>query len=168
MPALAPTSAAPAAPAPSPRATPLAHRRRPRRHRPRLRPLALRRFPWRRLRLRRPFPFPPLDRLACSLHPRLVRRHLGRAPARTPPLRRALLGDHITDTGCSLKLFRREVAASFLPIRALSSFLPAFAAAAHRPRVAGVSKYGLRTMAFHPLFDLLALSWILRRTLRRP
>lgn len=91
--------------------------------------------------------------------------------------RRVLLGDRITDTGCSLKLFRREVAASFLPIRTLYSFLPAFAAAAgwrvieipvaHRPRIAGVSKYGLRAMAFTPLFDLLALSWLLRRQLRR-
>ena len=92
--------------------------------------------------------------------------------------RRALLRDGVSDTGCSLKLLRREVTGSFLPIRTLYSFLPAFAAAAgwrvaempveHRPRRAGKSKYGLRVMALHPLLDLLALTWILRRTLGRP
>ena len=91
--------------------------------------------------------------------------------------RRRLLRDGVSDTGCSLKLFRREVAGSFLPIRTLYSFLPAFAVAggwtvreipvAHRPRTAGVSKYGLRAMAVLPLLDLLALTWLLRRQIRR-
>jgi dolichol-phosphate mannosyltransferase len=91
--------------------------------------------------------------------------------------RRLLLRDGVSDTGCSLKLFRREVAGSFLPIRTLYSFLPAFAVAggwtvreipvAHRARAAGVSKYGLRAMAILPLLDLLALTWLLRRQIRR-
>lgn len=92
--------------------------------------------------------------------------------------RRVLLRDGVSDTGCSLKLFRRDVVQSFLPIRTLYSFLPAFAVAggwkvvevpvAHRPRVAGESKYGLRAMAVYPLLDLLALSWLLRRITRKP
>lgn len=92
-------------------------------------------------------------------------------------VRRTLLRDGVSDTGCSLKVFRREVVATFLPIRTLYSFIPAFAvsggftvrevAVAHRPRRAGVSKYGLRVMALHPLLDLLSLTWLLRRTLRR-
>jgi dolichol-phosphate mannosyltransferase len=92
-------------------------------------------------------------------------------------VRRAALHDGVTDTGCSLKLFRREVVRSFLPIRTMYSFLPAFAASggwavrevrvAHRPRTAGVSKYGLRVMALHPLLDLIALAWVLRRTVRQ-
>ncbi|MES2696427.1 MAG: glycosyltransferase [Verrucomicrobiota bacterium] len=103
-----------------------------------------------------------------------LRRAMSRIANRT---RRALLRDGVSDTGCSLKLFRREVAGSFLPIRTLYSFLPAFAVAggwtvreipvAHRARHAGVSKYGLRTMAILPLLDLLALTWLLRRQLRR-
>lgn len=103
-----------------------------------------------------------------------LRRTMSRIANRT---RRALLRDGVSDTGCSLKLFRREVAASFLPIRTLYSFLPAFAVAggwtvreipvAHRARHAGVSKYGLRSMAVLPLLDLLALTWLLRRHLRR-
>jgi dolichol-phosphate mannosyltransferase len=88
-------------------------------------------------------------------------------------VRRRLLRDGVTDTGCSLKLFRREVASAFVPIRTMYSFLPAFAVAAgwqvreipvtHRPRRAGVSKYGLRAMAVLPLLDLIALCWLLRR-----
>jgi dolichol-phosphate mannosyltransferase len=91
--------------------------------------------------------------------------------------RRALLRDSAQDTGCSLKLFRREVASSFLPLRTMYSFLPAFAAwdgwrmrevpVAHRPRTAGASKYGLLVMAWRPLLDLLALAWLLRRRLPR-
>ena len=74
-------------------------------------------------------------------------------------------------------MFRRAVAQTFLPVRTLYSFLPAFAVAAgysvrevpvaHRPRRAGSSKYGLGAMAILPLLDLLALCWILRRTVRR-
>jgi glycosyltransferase involved in cell wall biosynthesis len=88
-------------------------------------------------------------------------------------VRRALLHDGVTDTGCSLKLFRREVATSFLPIGTMYSFLPAFAGAAgftvrevpvaHRPRRAGKSKYGLGVMAIRPMLDLLAVTWHLRR-----
>ena len=92
-------------------------------------------------------------------------------------VRGAALRDGVSDTGCSLKLFRREVAASFLPIRTMYSFLPAFAVAAgyivreipvaHRPRRAGVSKYGLGVMAILPFLDLLSLCWVLRRTVRQ-
>lgn len=93
-------------------------------------------------------------------------------------VRRSALRDGVSDTGCSLKLFRREVAASFIPLRTMYSFLPAFAVAAgysireipvaHRPRRAGVSKYGLGVMAILPLLDLLSLCWLLRRIARRP
>ena len=89
-------------------------------------------------------------------------------------VRRALLQDNVTDTGCSLKLFRREVATSFLPIGTMYSFLPAFAVAAgftvhevpvaHRARRGGKSKYGLRVMAIRPMLDLLAVAWRLRGT----
>jgi dolichol-phosphate mannosyltransferase len=103
---------------------------------------------------------------------------LRRAMSRTANhVRRFILQDGVTDTGCALKLFRRDMVADFLPIRTLYSFLPAFAASAgwrvreipvvHRPRVAGDSKYGLRVMAVLPLLDTLALWWVLRRRLPR-
>jgi dolichol-phosphate mannosyltransferase len=62
---------------------------------------------------------------------------------------------------------------SFIPLRTMYSFLPAFAVASgwtvreipveHRPRRAGISKYGLRSMAVLPLVDLIVLCWLLRR-----
>ena len=88
-------------------------------------------------------------------------------------VRRAALRDGVSDTGCSLKLFRREVAECFLPLRTMYSFLPAFAVAAgwtvrevpvaHRPRRAGVSHYGLGKMAVRPLRDLVVVCWRLRQ-----
>jgi dolichol-phosphate mannosyltransferase len=92
-------------------------------------------------------------------------------------VRRRLLRDGVDDSGCALRLFRREVRESFWPIRTLYSFIPAFAAAggwrirqvdvAHRARKAGTSKYGLLVMAWRPLCDMLALFWLLRRQLPR-
>jgi len=41
-------------------------------------------------------------------------------------VRRRWLNDGVSDTGCALKVFRREVVGSFLPIRTLYSFIPAF------------------------------------------
>lgn len=102
---------------------------------------------------------------------------LRKAMSRTAnAVRSVLLRDGVSDTGCSLKIFRREVAGAFIPIRTMYSFLPAFAVAAgftvrevpvaHRARTAGESKYGLRAMAILPLLDLLALCWTLRRVAR--
>jgi dolichol-phosphate mannosyltransferase len=92
--------------------------------------------------------------------------------------RRALLHDGVTDTGCSLKIFSRDVVPSFVPVRTMYSFIPAFAVAggwtvrevpvAHRARRAGVSKYGLRVMAIMPLLDLLSLWWVTRRIVKVP
>jgi len=106
-------------------------------------------------------------------HDSTLRRVMSRVANAT---RRAFLHDGVSDTGCSLKIFRREVATSFLPIRTMYSFLPAFAVAAgytvrevpvaHRARRAGESKYGLGVMAVRPAIDMLALAWRIRRKTR--
>ena len=92
-------------------------------------------------------------------------------------VRRRWLRDGVSDTGCALKVFRREVIDSFLPIRTLYSFMPAFAAAAgfrvveqpvaHRPRRAGTSKYGLLVMLWRPLLDMMAIGWFVHRRIPR-
>ncbi len=88
-------------------------------------------------------------------------------------VRGRLLRDGVTDAGCALKVFRREVIASFLPVHMLNPFMPAFAVSggfrvvelpvAHRHRQGGVSKYGFRVLLWRPMLDMLAIAWILRR-----
>jgi dolichol-phosphate mannosyltransferase len=90
-------------------------------------------------------------------------------------IRRYWLRDNMRDTGCALRVFRREVLQSLLPIRTLYSFIPAFAVGAgyrvvecpvaHRARAAGVSKYGLWIMLWRPFVDMIAVGWLMRRRL---
>lgn len=92
-------------------------------------------------------------------------------------VRRPLLRDGVTDSGCALRLFRAEVRRSFLPLRTLNSFIPACAVSggwrvierpiAHRPRLAGTANYTFRSMAVLPFLDTLALCWAVRRMIRQ-
>jgi dolichol-phosphate mannosyltransferase len=92
-------------------------------------------------------------------------------------VRSRVLGDGVSDTGCALKVFRREAVESFIPIRTLYSFMPALAVAAglrvveepvnHRPRRAGESKYGLGVMSWRPLVDMLGIWWFARRQVEK-
>jgi glycosyltransferase involved in cell wall biosynthesis len=93
--------------------------------------------------------------------------------------RRTLLGDTIRDTGCSLRIMRREVALSIpLEFRGMHRFIPVTArhldftvvemTVNHRPRKCGQTKYGLGiwSRAIPGLLDCLAVRWMSRR--RRP
>ena len=87
------------------------------------------------------------------------------------------LGDGMRDSGCALKVFRREVVASLIPIRTLYSFMPAMAVAAgfqvrqvpvrHRARQGGRSNYGALVFLWRPLLDLLGMCWFSRRAFRQ-
>lgn len=91
--------------------------------------------------------------------------------------RRAVLGDTIRDTGCSLRVMRREVALE-LPCRFAGAhrFIPFYTRMLgyrvietpvnHRPRTAGTSKYGVWNRAIPGLIDLLAFRWM--RSRHRP
>jgi dolichol-phosphate mannosyltransferase len=94
-------------------------------------------------------------------------------------IRSRCLGDGVSDAGCALKVFRREVANAFIPIRTLYSFMPALAVAggfrvvevpvAHRPREHGNSRYTLRSFLFLPIVDFIGLAWFrARRCKARP
>lgn len=93
--------------------------------------------------------------------------------------RRVLLGDTIRDTGCSLRLMKREVALRLpLEFRGMHRFIPATARhlgyrvvempVNHRARAAGVTKYGFGIVrrAIPGLVDCLALRYM--RSRRRP
>lgn len=88
-------------------------------------------------------------------------------------VRGRVLRDHMRDSGCALKVFRREVVESLIPIQTLYSFMPALAIAAgfrlaqqevrHRARRGGTSSYGLRKFLWRPFLDLLGVWWFTRR-----
>jgi len=92
-------------------------------------------------------------------------------------IRKWLLGDSIRDTGCSLRLLRREVALKIpLEFCGMHRFIPVTARhlgytvvetpVSHRPRVAGRAKYGVFNRAVPGLVDCLAVRWMRNR--RRP
>ena len=89
-------------------------------------------------------------------------------------VRSRVLGDHLHDSGCQLRVLRREVVPALFPFELLQSFLPAIAMAAgfrvgefrvrHHPRTRGEAKYGLRQLWLRPTLAMLRL----RRRLRAP
>jgi dolichol-phosphate mannosyltransferase len=92
-------------------------------------------------------------------------------------LRAFLLGDATPDTGCGLKLFRRDVFLDLPKFDHMHRFLPALFIRAggrvvsvpvnHRPRTRGVSKYGTLDRALVGVVDLAGVAWLQRRG-RRP
>jgi len=93
-------------------------------------------------------------------------------------IRRAFLHDEARDTGCSQKVFRRELVELLVPFRGLHRYLPAIFRHAglrvaevgvnHRARLGGVSKYGNWHRALDGLFDLIGVTWLLDRKLLPP
>jgi glycosyltransferase involved in cell wall biosynthesis len=90
-------------------------------------------------------------------------------------VRNRVSGDDIIDTGCSLKVFRREALASIKLYRGMHRFLPTLVRLEgfrveqvpvnHRPRMRGTSKYGVLNRVFTALADLLAVRWMKNRRL---
>ena len=91
-------------------------------------------------------------------------------------VRGALLGDRTPDTGCGLKVFRRETFLRLPPFDHMHRFLPALVRrdggtvvnqrVNHRPRAAGRSKYGVMNRLFVGIVDLFGVMWLQRRPIR--
>ena len=91
-------------------------------------------------------------------------------------VRGAILKDATRDTGCGLKVFRREVYRALPYFDALHRFMPALVVregfsvvhrdVVDRPRLSGASKYGLFDRLWVGLLDLGGVWWLIRR--RRP
>ena len=91
-------------------------------------------------------------------------------------VRSAVTGDRVHDTGCSLKVFRREVVENLQLFVGMHRFFPALALmhgftvtevpVRHHPRMHGVSKYGVGNRLFKGLYDLLAVRWMQDRVLK--
>src|SRR5262249_6574848 len=90
--------------------------------------------------------------------------------------RRAVLGDSITDIGCSLKAYRREVLEGLPMFVGVHRFLPALASfrgarvvevpVRHRARTLGTSKYGMGNRLWRGIHDLVGVSWLKKRLVR--
>jgi glycosyltransferase involved in cell wall biosynthesis len=103
----------------------------------------------------------------------LVRRLSSRIANR---IRNRLTGDSIRDTGCALKVFRRDAILSIPLFEGMHRFLPTLLRyhgfvvvehpVAHHPRLHGASKYGIRNRAWRSFKDLLAVRWMHARLIR--
>lgn len=88
-------------------------------------------------------------------------------------VRSRFVGDGVRDTGCSLKVFRRECAGALVPFKGVHRFIPALIKSAgyrvvevpvnHRHRRHGVSKYGLGNRALRATTDMLGVKWLQSR-----
>src|SRR5437899_994515 len=91
-------------------------------------------------------------------------------------LRNWITGDQVRDTGCSLKVMRREAVLRLPRFDGMHRFLPTLirmqggtvvqAPVSHRPRRHGVSKYGMLDRAVRGLRDAIGIRWLRRRALR--
>jgi dolichol-phosphate mannosyltransferase len=88
-------------------------------------------------------------------------------------IRQWCLADDCPDTGCSLKIFPREAFLALPHFNHLHRFLPALFKRAgfklvnvpvnHRPRLHGVSKYGVMNRLFVGIHDLVGVRWLIKR-----
>jgi dolichol-phosphate mannosyltransferase len=91
--------------------------------------------------------------------------------------RRLALKVDFADTGCAVRVFKRSALAGIFPFNGLHRFLPVLVHGNgattrevpinHRPRVAGVSKYGLHNRLWRGIADLLAIAWYQKRRIGR-
>lgn len=92
-------------------------------------------------------------------------------------VRSRLLADDTPDTGCGIKLIRRETFLSLPVFANMHRFLPALVqrsggqvvsvAVNHRPRLRGQAKYGLHNRLWAGIADLIGVMWLMRRPLIR-
>lgn len=90
-------------------------------------------------------------------------------------VRNWVIHDGISDTGCSLKIFRRVVIERMPLFKNMHRFFPALAQmygftvteipVQHFPRAHGLSKYGVGNRLFVGLYDLFAVRWMQKRCL---
>jgi len=90
-------------------------------------------------------------------------------------VRNWITGDQITDTGCSLKLVKRQAIERIALYTGMHRFLPTLVRMQgykviempvnHRPRRFGASKYGAMNRAVRGLVDCFAVRWMSKRTL---
>lgn len=89
-------------------------------------------------------------------------------------IRAKLLKDGVSDTGCALKMFRRDDYLALPYFDHMHRFLPALmqrqgvrvalSPVQHRPRMRGQSKYGVMNRLFVGISDLRGVMWLQKRS----
>ncbi|NBX66818.1 MAG: glycosyltransferase family 2 protein [Proteobacteria bacterium] len=100
----------------------------------------------------------------------LVRKISSRTANR---IRSWILNDGVSDTGCALKMFRRDDYLALPYFNHMHRFLPALMIRAgvaialcpvkHRPRTRGTSKYGVMNRLWVGIVDLIGVRWLQAR-----
>lgn len=91
-------------------------------------------------------------------------------------VRSKICQDEVTDTGCSLKIYRTHCLRTIKMFNGMHRFLPALfsiegfrvkeVVVNHRPRVRGVTKYSFLNRSFNTVSDMFAVRWMRKRHLR--
>lgn len=91
-------------------------------------------------------------------------------------VRSRFIGDNVRDTGCTLKVMRKECREALLLFNGMHRFIPALIGnmgfrvtempVNHRPRVYGVSKYGFGNRAWRATCDMFGVRWLNSRRAR--
>jgi dolichol-phosphate mannosyltransferase len=90
--------------------------------------------------------------------------------------RKAALSVDFADTGCAIRAFKRTALTGVFAFNGLHRFLPVIVHGGgfktlevpvnHRPRAAGVSKYGVWNRLGRGIYDLFAIAWYQKRRVR--
>lgn len=85
-------------------------------------------------------------------------------------VRSRFIGDNVRDTGCTLKVMRRDCREALLLFNGMHRFIPALIGAMgwrvtempvnHRARIHGVSKYGFGNRALRATMDMFGVRWL--------
>lgn len=88
-------------------------------------------------------------------------------------VRNWITGDRVTDAGCGIKAFRRQFLLHVPRFSGMHRFLVSLVRFAggrvvelpvhHRPRTAGIAKYGIGNRALRGLYDCFAIRWFRKR-----
>jgi glycosyltransferase involved in cell wall biosynthesis len=88
-------------------------------------------------------------------------------------IRTLVLQDEVRDSACTMRAMHRECVAAIAPYHGMHRFVPTLlkqagfrvieVAVHHRPRIHGVSKYGMRNRTLRAFVDLLAVRWMRSR-----
>jgi len=85
-------------------------------------------------------------------------------------VRSRFIGDNVRDTGCTLKVMRRDCREALLLFNGMHRFIPALIGAMgwrvtempvnHRARIHGISKYGFGNRALRATMDMFGVRWL--------